>query len=275
VALYDREAPGLAHAAARAALKAAGVEPEEIGQLVTVSCTGFAAPGFDIALVRSLGLGQSTGRTHVGFMGCHGALNGLRVADSMIKAGLSRRVLLSATEICSVHFQYGWDPDRVVGNSLFSDGAGALVLGPGARETSWRLASSRSWIFPDSEHALTWHIGDHGFLMQLSAQVPGLIHRHLRPSLEPWLAAHGLTLESVGSWAVHPGGPRVLGAVTEALGLPASALQVSRDVLAEHGNMSSPTVLFIIDRLRRAGATLPCVALGFGPGLNAEAALFT
>jgi predicted naringenin-chalcone synthase len=127
---------------------------------------------------------------------------------------------------------------------------------------------------PDSTDAMTWRIGDHGFRMTLSAAVPGLIRAHLSSWLDGWLSEHGLTRDAVGSWAVHPGGPRILGAVEEALGLPDEALHHSREVLRQHGNMSSPTVLFIVDRLRRAQAPRPCVALAFGPGLVVEAALF-
>jgi predicted naringenin-chalcone synthase len=119
-----------------------------------------------------------------------------------------------------------------------------------------------------------WTVGDHGFEMSLSRRVPGRIAAHLRPWLESWLADNGLSLADVKSWAVHPGGPKIVSAAEEALGLPAEALAPSRAVFAEYGNMSSPTVLFILKRLRDRGAPRPCVALGFGPGLVAEAALF-
>jgi predicted naringenin-chalcone synthase len=122
---------------------------------------------------------------------------------------------------------------------------------------------------------MTWAVGDHGFDMTLSTKVPNLIAAHLRPWLTGWLGRHGLTVGGVGSWAVHPGGPRVLNAVADALGLDVGVMADAHAVLTEHGNMSSPTVVFILDRLRRAGAAVPCVALGFGPGLAVEAALFT
>lgn len=271
---YLAEAPPLALAAAGRALADSGLAPERIGQVVTVSCTGFFAPGFDVALIKGLGLPASTGRTHLGFMGCHGALNGLRVAAAMVRAEPSSAVLLCALELCSLHFQYGWDPEQVVANALFADGAGALVVAGGDGEPApWTLAGSRSWLLPGSDDAMTWRIGDHGFVMTLSAQVPDLIGEHLRPALEPWLASHGLTLAEVPTWAVHPGGPRILTAVTDALGLPADDTAVSREVLAGCGNMSSPTIIFILERLRALDAPRPCVALGFGPGLTAEVAL--
>ncbi|HEX6984907.1 MAG TPA: 3-oxoacyl-[acyl-carrier-protein] synthase III C-terminal domain-containing protein, partial [Planctomycetaceae bacterium] len=136
------------------------------------------------------------------------------------------------------------------------------------------LIASGSFVVPDTADAMTWGIGDHGFEMTLSPRVPDLIHQALRPWLEGWLASQGVPLDRVGSWAVHPGGPRILSAAAEALGLPPESLAVSRDVLRDYGNMSSPTVLFLLDRLRRQNAPRPCVALGFGPGLTIEAALF-
>ena len=138
---------------------------------------------------------------------------------------------------------------------------------------AWRVVASGSCLIPDSTEAMTWTIGEHGFEMTLSKQVPGLIARHLRPWLESWLAEQGTALAEVQSWAIHPGGPRILSAVEESLNLSREAAAPSRAVFAEHGNMSSPTILFILDRLRRQNAKRPCVALGFGPGLMAEAAL--
>lgn len=274
MARYEREVSRLALAAGRDALADAAVAPAEIGQLVTVSCTGFSAPNFDVHLIKGLGLPAGTGRTHVGFMGCQGALNGLRVADALARRRSGQAVLLVAAELCSLHYQYGFDPDQTVANALFADGAAAVALCAGADGDGWRLMDNGAWLLPECEDAMTWRIGDHGFAMTLAARVPELIAAHLRPVLSTWLAEHGLDLGEVRTWAVHPGGPRILSATCEALGLPAEATVVSREVLAECGNMSSPTILFILDRLHRASAPLPCVALAFGPGLSAEAALF-
>ena len=121
---------------------------------------------------------------------------------------------------------------------------------------------------------MSWTIGDHGFEMTLSKRVPDLIRTHLRPWFDGWLAERGLRRETVGSWAIHPGGPRILDAVAHALDLDETQLAAARAVFGDYGNVSSPTILLIVDRLRKQGASLPCVALGFGPGLVAEAALF-
>jgi predicted naringenin-chalcone synthase len=273
---YSDGAGPLALRAARKALEQSGVAAAAITHLVTVSCTGFGAPGVDIELIGGLGLSAGTQRTHVGYMGCHGALNGLRVARAFAAAEPGVRVLLCAVELCSLHYHYQWEPQKVIANALFADGAAAVVgaAAAAAPPDAWQARSSGSFVFPDSADAMTWTVGDHGFAMTLSRRVPGLIAAHLRPWLTAWLARQGVPFAEVGSWAVHPGGPKILDAVEEALALPRSATAASREVFAEHGNMSSPTVLFILDRLRARRAARPCVALGFGPGLAVEAALF-
>lgn len=271
--IYAREAPKLALRAASEALERSELAPREITHLVTVSCTGFAAPGVDIELISRLGLRPTVERTHIGFMGCHGALNGLRVARALAAADAPANILLAATELCSLHYFLPWESNRFVGNAIFSDGSAALVGSTGPTEGEWEVAACGSCVIPDSRDAMSWMVGDFGFEMDLSPRVPDLIRQHLRPWLERWLNEHDVALGDVGSWAIHPGGPRILTAVEESLGLDSQATAISREVLAECGNMSSPTVLFILDRLRRSDAPRPCVLLGFGPGLVAEAAL--
>ena len=278
MAIYERHAPDLAARASRRALEHAGARPSEVTHVVTVSCTGFVSPGVDASLVQELGVPSGAERTAVGFMGCHGALNGLRVARALTEADPGAVVLVAAVELCSLHLAYGWDPDALVANALFADGAGAALCrgdaaSPGG-ERGWAVCATGALLLPDSAEDMTWRVGDHGFRMTLSARVPDLIRARLGGWLRSWLGGHGLGIGDVASWAVHPGGPRILDAVEEAAGLPDGSLEVSRDVLREHGNMSSATILFILERLRARGARTPCVALGFGPGLVFEAILF-
>ena len=270
--VYAKEAGPLAQEAARKALADAELDPQAITHLVTVSCTGFVAPGVDLALISHLGLRPTVERTHVGFMGCHGALNGLRVANAFA-ADPAARVLVCAVELCSLHYYYGSQADRLIANAIFADGA-AAVVGWAGESHGWRIRATGSCLIPESEREMGWTVGDHGFEMMLSRKVPGLIAANLRPWLQGWLSDNGLSLDRVASWAVHPGGPKILSAVEEGLRLPPDALVASRGVFTDYGNMSSPTVLFILDRLRRENAPRPCVALGFGPGLVAEAVLF-
>ncbi|MDH3206759.1 MAG: type III polyketide synthase [Gemmatimonadota bacterium] len=277
MALYEEVAPALAAEASRSALRAAHVCAEQVSHLVTVSCTGFIAPGLDTRVIDALGLPPDTQRTHVGFMGCHGALNGLRVADSFSDANPDAVVVVCAVELCSLHFAYGWDPDMLVPNALFADGAAAVVGQSPAACTpgEWRVQASETLLLPDSGEDMSWRIGDHGFRMTLSPRVPDLIAASVGGWLETWLGEHGLGVQDIETWAVHPGGPRIISAVERAAGLEKARTQTSRDVLADFGNMSSATVLFILDRLRSAGAPRPCVALAFGPGLVCEAVLIT
>lgn len=276
MARYEADAPPLAARAAAAALADAGWAADTITQLVTVSCTGFAAPSVDAGLIRTLGLRPTVARTHVGFMGCHGALNGLRVADGLAEASANARVLVCAVELCSLHFQYGWHAQWLVANAIFSDGA-AAIAGASATEAAsdeWTLVASGAGVLEDSAELMSWRIGNHGFEMALSARVPGVIERALRPWLDQWLSTQGTAVDQIATWALHPGGPRILEACAQAVGLGRADYAISQEVLAEFGNMSSPTILFILDRLRRRQAPRPCVAIGFGPGLAVEAALF-
>ena len=228
------------------------------------------------ALVSGLGLRPTVQRTHVGYMGCHGALNGLRVADAFASDARAR-VLLCAVELCSLHYHYSYNPSKMIANAIFGDGAAALVgIGGGVATNGsapWRVLATGSCYLPNSATAMTWNVGDHGFEMTLGKNVPSLILRHLRPWLEGWLDEVGVGLKGVRSWAIHPGGPRILTAVEEAIGLTPSDTTASREVFADMGNMSSPTVLFILRKLMERNAPRPCLMLGFGPGLVAEAVL--
>ncbi|QDT03231.1 Alpha-pyrone synthesis polyketide synthase-like Pks18 [Rubripirellula lacrimiformis] len=284
---YALEAPALALGASRAAIRNSGITVDSITHLVTVSCTGFSAPGIDIELIDQLGLPATTQRVQVGFMGCHGAINGLRAASGLVAASPGANVLMCSVELCSLHYQYGYDPDRIVSGALFADGSAAMVLNSlnideiespemdttAFGNTAHRVAATGSCLVPASRDAMTWRIGDFGYEMTLSAKVPGLIEKHLKSFLEPWLAEQGETIDSIQGWAVHPGGSRILTAAESTLGLPGDAVDTSRGVLSDHGNMSSATMLFILERFTKADKPKPWLMLGFGPGLEIEVAL--
>jgi predicted naringenin-chalcone synthase len=275
--LYAEFAAPLAKEAVGRAFEDAGFGPQDVTHLVTVSCTGFDAPGVDIELIDGLKLRPTTQRVNVGYMGCHGAINGLRVARGIAASDPKALVLLSATELCSLHYRFNWDDEGIIGNALFADGSAAIIVGNRdvhAGKPAFQLKATGSCLIPDSRHVMSWRVGDHGFEMRLTAEVSEKINTYLRPWMAEWLGEHGHSVESIASWAVHPGGPRILQSVEEALSLTRDATRVSHEVLSAYGNMSSPTVLFILDRMRRSQAPRPCVALGFGPGLVAEAALF-
>ena len=276
MAVYEERVLPLGVQACKAAFDQSDISPSAITQLVTVSCTGFAAPGLDAGLIDALGLDPTVGRSHLGFMGCHGAINGLRVADALVSAKPDAHVLLCCTELCTLHFQYGSDPQDAVANALFADGAAALIGSATPKPTTTpATAGFLSLRLQGTDDMMSWRIGDHGFKMRLQPQVPDIIQRELKGAIERWLKEYDLTPADIQGWAIHPGGPKIIDAVEQSLGLTAGAGDASREVLRDHGNMSSPTVLFILDALSRKQVPRPWVGLAFGPGLAIEAVLLT
>lgn len=279
---YRKSVIPLAEDVGQRALDQAGVAPEEITHVIAVSCTGFFAPGLDVELVKRLGLKPSTERTFIGFMGCYAAFNALRVADAFCQSRPDARVLVVCAELCTLHFQIEDSLESVVVNALFSDGAAGVVLASRDEEdASGRLAyvAGRTTMDDDSMGDMTWDIGDTGFRMGLSSRVPKVIAKHLPAYLDDLLCPRDLSPDDVGFWAVHPGGRAIVEKAQDVLGLPDAAVADSLEVLRRHGNMSSPTILFvlkrILDRCSNAFADeMPGVAMAFGPGLTIEGALF-
>ena len=287
-ALFAERCPELVLSAARRALEAApGITAEDVTHVVTVSCTGFYAPGPDYALVRALGLSPRTQRYHLGFMGCYAAFPALRAAHDFCRADPEAVVLVVCVELCSVHLQASDDPDTIVASSVFSDGAAAAVvtgrevpLSPG--EAVLDLDAFDTTLTPVGEGDMAWTIGDHGFEMVLSRYVPAIIGEHIHAALAPLLAGDDSLADqpaaAVDLWAVHPGGRSILDKVQQALSLSDAQMDASRGTLAEHGNMSSATVLFVLRRLLHSGAgpgAQRVCAMAFGPGLTVESALLT
>lgn len=280
---FARHAPPLAAEAAMGALASARCPAASVSHIVTVSCTGFIAPGLDVLLMQQLGLAPSVERLNVAYMGCHGAINGLRAAAAIARSAPSARVLVVCVELCTLHMQYTQRVDQLLANLLFADGAAAaMICGEEAADElgddaqpRLEIAGSSSHVIADTQHAMRWDVQDHGFAMTLGPSVPSLIQQHLAAFVRAAMHESGLSADAPQHvhWAVHPGGPRVLDAAQSALSLPEAALTTSRAVLRDFGNMSSGTVLFILQRLLNAAATLaprPAMLLAFGPGLSAE-----
>ncbi|QIS40390.1 type III polyketide synthase [Clavibacter capsici] len=302
---YIREAPALLLGAARQAVEeAVGIEAADVTHVVTVSCTGFYAPGPDYAVVRGLGLGASTQRFHLGFMGCYGAFPALRMASQFCAADPDAVVLVVCVELCSLHLHSSGDADTIVASSVFADGAAAAVVtarpAP-AGSTVLDLDAFETVLTPVGEDDMAWTIGDQGFDMVLSSYVPKIIDEHITGALEPlWAqvpALAGVAPAAIEDWAIHPGGRSILDRVEDRLALAPAQLAASRSTLAEEGNMSSATVLFVLRRILHGtppadvpgradlaegasaaaagpGAGRVC-AMAFGPGLTVETALMT
>ncbi|MFJ4038459.1 type III polyketide synthase [Microbacterium sp. NPDC090007] len=272
---YRRAAPPLFAAAARAALEGSAYAASAVTHVVTVSCTGMFAPGPDYHLVRDLGLSPTVERYHLGFIGCAAAIPALRLAARIVGDTPDAVVLVVCCELCSLHWQTSSHPDQIVAASVFADGAGAAVVASSASsQAGFDLAGFATHVTDDGEKDMAWTVGDSGFQMTLTPEVPRIIGREISA-----IAADVLgDLADVDAWAVHPGGRSILDRVENALHLDAAALGPSRAVLRQHGNMSSATLLFILRDLLDAPALADgarVAALAFGPGLTVEAATLT
>jgi predicted naringenin-chalcone synthase len=276
MALYERGALELAlQAVADLGIDA---ERERITHLIVASCTGFSAPGLDLHLTARLGLRPDVARSIIGFMGCAAAVPALRAARDAVLADPTARVLVVNLELCSLHFQETAELETVLSFLLFADGASAALVT--ADPVGLALGDFRGVLIPDSAGLITWHIGDAGFLMYLSGQVPGRIAGALRDDLsgaDPAGILRGEGTRAVDLWAVHAGGRTVLDAVELGLRLHPDALLASRAVLRDHGNMSSATIMFVLRRLLAVPGPAGGrgLAMAFGPGMVAETFRFT
>jgi alkylresorcinol/alkylpyrone synthase len=263
----------LGAAAARRALDRA--EPgaaATVDELIAVSCTGYAGPGLDVHLAADLQLRPDLARLALGHMGCYAALPALRTAAALAAGG--RRVLVACVELCSLHLQPIASREDAVTSALFADGAAAALVGPDA--PGLEVAGARTATLPASEGRMGWAVGDEGFRMTLSPRVPALVERGVGALVHDLLAGHGLAVDEVAHWVVHPGGPEILERVQRRLGLADAQLARSWEVLADGGNRSSATILFILDALVASGDLQPgqwVVMLAFGTGLTMEALL--
>ena len=275
--LYIATAPALSAEAARAALRDGGVEPSAVTHVVTVSCTGLFAPGPDYRLVRDLGLSPTVERCHLGFIGCAAALPALRVATALAATRPDAVVLVVCTELCSLHVRASDDPQQIVAASVFADGAAAAIVTAApavGRPGGLELERFGTALTDEGETDMVWTIGDNGFEMVLSAEVPRIIGREIQGAVARFLGDDG----EPAVWAVHPGGRSVLDRVETGLELAPDALAASRGVLRDFGNMSSATILFILAALLRddaVGDGARVAGLAFGPGLTVESALMT
>lgn len=276
--LYIESALDLSEKAARRALDRAGADPADVGAVFFVSTTGLAIPSIDSFLVRRLGLSEHTRRVPVVGLGCAAGASGLGLAAHYASACRpGELVLLVAVELCGLTFQKG---DRskanLVSTALFADGAAAVLLGPGA-DAGPELLGSYTTTWPGTEDVMGFDVGEHGLKVLLSRSVPTVVYERMPENLRLALDSVGLSLADIRHPLIHPGGAKVLDAFEEVLGLEPGGLDISRDVLREHGNMSSVTVLFILERFLAGGDYTPGehgVLSAMGPGFSAEHVFF-
>ena len=266
MALYERHAPDLAFAAALDLEADLG----GITHLVLASCTGFFAPGLDLHIVERLGLHPGIERTIVGFMGCAAAINALKIARHIVRSAPDAGVLVVCIELCTIHLQETDDLEQVLSFLIFADGCAAGVVS--AQPRGLALHGFGAAIVPEAADQITWRIGNTGFDMRLSGEVPQSIARGLPAHLPAILDGH--PAGQIALWAIHPGGRTVLDAVEKALELAPGGLALSRGILRSYGNMSSATIMFVLKSMLEGGAAGSGCAMAFGPGLVAEIMLF-
>lgn len=273
--LFAEEAPELAIKAAVNALH--DMEIKSITHIITVSCTGMSAPGLEIQLMQRLGLSDDTIRLSVNFMGCYAAFHAMRIADSLCKSESNARVLIVCVELCSIHFMKDVTEDNLRANAIFADGAAAITVSSKSRAgLQWKLKRFFSKLMPKGMGDMAWEIGDDAFKMKLTSYIPSLVKEGVLPLMQGCLSTLDLEKSDIDQWALHPGGVKILDAVEDVMGLEKNDLDHSRNVLRKHGNMSSPTILFVLKELwdqRDAEKDEMIFAAGFGPGLTLESCL--
>jgi len=276
--LYKKFSLPLAIKAITNCLEKTTTKPSEITHIILASCTGMYAPGLEIDIIEELGLNNNTERTCIQFMGCYAAFNALKSADYICRADENAVVAVVCIELCSIHFQKTPGRDTIVSNALFGDGAAAvLVTGKAKSGINLKLASFKCMLASEGKNDMAWQIGDSGFEMKLSSYVPDIIKSGIKNLTEQLLQNLGLGLKQIDYFAIHPGGRRILEVCEEELGMTKEDNCHAYKILRDYGNMSSPTVLFVINsilqKLSSADKGKKILSFAFGPGLTMESML--
>lgn len=283
--VYEEYAGGLATQAVSDCLnKLPSVKPEQITHIITFSCTGMYAPGLDIELVEQFGFPRNAERTCINFMGCYAALNAMKSAYYIAKAEPEAVVLIAGVELCSIHYQKSNEANQMVANALFSDGAAAAIISarelqPDRKHPAFCMETFYAEFEPNAASDMVWRIGNAGFDLRLTPEVPAVVNGNIRALVDRLLERAGLRQEDVYHYAIHPGGTKILEACETALELPEGANDRSYGVLRDYGNMSSVTVLFVLkdymDSLKKEDTGQNILACAFGPGITMESVILS
>jgi len=255
------------------------IDKAEVTHLVTVSCTGMSAPGLELQLMEAMDLKPDTARTAINFMGCYAAIHGLKMANDIVNANPGSKVLVVCTELCSIHFQKTFTDDTIVAPLIFGDGSAAvLICSNDDPRPGIRIDSFYSEVLKNAKDSMSWNLSSNGFVMTLSADVPDMFLTEIGPLKERAVRKAGYDDNDIKYWCIHPGGQRILEAISKGLSLTEGDLFYSCDILKNYGNMSSATILFVLARMWQElihdhGARIFVAA--FGPGLTMESAILT
>ncbi|WP_068617654.1 type III polyketide synthase [Paenibacillus tuaregi] len=270
---YQRKALPLGLEAARRALIEADMSPKRITHLITVSCTGQYLPGLDVMLIKELGLSPRVNRLPLIFQGCAAGLKAVQMARDVVHGASGSQVLVVCVELCTLHFQPIQEREALFAASFFGDGASSCVIG--APELQHKhfltLSTGYSVLLPDSTEDMTWEVGNTGYHLYLSPRIPKLLGTHLEAELQHLLQGDPLP----ELWAIHPGGRGIVDSVESVMSLTADQTRYSREILRTAGNLSSVTIMFVLQMMRRemrdnSRELTEGVAMAFGPGLTAE-----
>ncbi len=245
----------------------------EITHLVTVSCTGMSAPGLDLEIMELMGLPAHTFHTSVNFMGCYAAIHALKMADAFCSTDKNANVLIVCTELCTLHFQKEHSIDSITSSMLFADGSAAMLVSGNDQEQGLTVGPFFSKVALKGKNDMVWELSSKGFLMTLSAYIADLVEEDFNGLVNDALNAAGILKTGVSHWCIHPGGKRILEAVHKSLGFVNGQLGCSYDILKSFGNMSSPTVLFVLEKMmndNRFNSGDKVFGAAFGPGLSME-----
>ena len=245
-----------------------------ITHLITVSCTGMSAPGLDLQIMEMLDLPKNIYRTSINFMGCYAAIHAMKIADTICKTDKKAKVMIVCTELCTLHFQRDATADNITSSLLFGDGAAAmLVTADNDLHKGLRLDGFYSEIMPKGKRDMSWELSSSGFQMTLSGYIPELIAEDFEPLMERALQHSLLVKENISHWCIHPGGKRILEAIHKSLHFRNGELDTCYKILKEYGNMSSPTILFVLKEMLKpllSSKKGTVFGAAFGPGLTME-----
>ena len=274
---YMDEALPLGEAVIRRGLERSGVNAAEITSFTVVSCTGFNIPGLDLMLARELGMRPDLSRACILGMGCYGAFPGMRRAIESVQVRSNGLALVLALEFCTLHLQFDDSIETVVSTSLFADGAAMVLIGKDRVNPSLpTIIDTETFCDYQTLDHMSFTVTDHGFRMYLSSYVPDVLAANVSAFITRLLSRHDLDCADVKFWVIHPGSRRIVEYIQQQLGLTDQQISYSLDVLSNYGNMSSATVLFVLDRIIQMGSSRAGdygVMMAFGPGLTMEASL--
>jgi predicted naringenin-chalcone synthase len=276
--IYKDNALGLALESISNSLEPSGTAIDDITHLITVTCTGLHAPGLSAEVIRELGLREDISHTAVNFMGCNAAFYALKIADLIVSNDANAKVLIIAVELCTLHFQPKGNTDNLLSNTLFSDGAATvLVMSDKAPIPGLTINGFYSLLLHDGWDLMGWDVNPLSFEMILNSQVPVFIGKEVNRIFDRAAAHYSITQDEISHWAIHPGGKKILDEISQNLGLDKEFLKNSYGVLRDYGNMSSPTILFVLKRFLESPGSRgeKLFSVGFGPGLSIETSLLS